>query len=82
MRTRAMPARLAPAVGGLALVAWALGACSGSGESVTVNGDVPIAYVKRSTGLRINPTDGTNSAPGGDLIVRERSSASAVDLLA
>ena len=79
MRTMAMPARLAPAVGSLALAAWVLGACSGSGESVTVNGDVPIAYVKRSTALRINPTDGTNSAPGGDLIVRERSSASAVE---
>jgi thiamine biosynthesis lipoprotein len=41
---------------------------------VTVNGDVPIAYVKRSTAVRINPTDGTNSAPGGDLMLREKSS--------
>ena len=61
------------------LAAWALLACSGSSDSVTVNGDVPIAYVKRSTSLSINPTDGTNSAPGGDLMLREKSSASAAE---
>ncbi len=68
------------ATAALAAVAL-LGSCSGSGSSdgggVTVNGDVPIAYVKRSTALRINPTDGTNSAAGGDLMLREKSSASA-----
>ena len=69
----------------LALVTLAaLVSCSGSGTSssgdrVIVNGDVPIAYVKRNTALRINPTDGTNSAPGGDLMLREASSASATE---
>jgi len=52
--------------------------CSGSeSESGTVEGDVPLAYVKRSTALTMNPTDGTPSAPGGDLMVREKSSPSA-----
>ena len=59
----------------------ALAACSGGGSStsdnVVVNGDVPLVYVKRSTALRINPTDGTSSAPGGDLMLREKSSPSA-----
>ena len=49
----------------------------GSGDTVTVEGDVPVAYVKRSTRLSMNPTDGANFEPGGDLIVREKSSASA-----
>jgi hypothetical protein len=68
------------AVGALALAT--LAACSGGGSSsgsdnLVVNGDVPLVYVKRSTALRINPTDGTNSAPGGDLMLREKSSPSA-----
>jgi hypothetical protein len=61
-----------------------LAACSGNGgstgaDAVTVNGDVPIAYVRRSTALTINPTDGSNSAPGGDLMLREKSSPSAAE---
>lgn len=57
----------------------ALAGCSGSGSdsTVTVQGDVPLAYVKRSTAMSMNPTDGTPSAPGGDLMVREKSSPSA-----
>ncbi|MFO1272048.1 MAG: hypothetical protein U1F50_10275 [Rubrivivax sp.] len=56
--------------------------CSGSDSSsgsdnVTVNGDVPIVYTKRSTDLRMNPTNGAPSANGGDLILREKSSPSA-----
>ena len=58
-----------------------LAACSGGGSSssdnLVVNGDVPLVYVKRSTALRINPTDGTGSAAGGDLMLREKSSPSA-----
>jgi hypothetical protein len=57
-------------------------ACSGSGTSgntLTTNGDVPLAYVKRSTSVTMNPTDGANSAPGGDLMLREKSSASAAE---
>ncbi len=65
----------------LALVALALAGCSSkntdSGNTVAVAGDVPIAYVKRSTALRINPTNGAPFAPGGDLMIREKSSPSA-----
>ena len=50
---------------------------TGSDDSVTVNGEVPVAYVQRSTSLGMNPTDGANFAAGGDLIIREKSSASA-----
>ncbi|HRI17898.1 MAG TPA: hypothetical protein PL196_05190, partial [Burkholderiaceae bacterium] len=65
-----------------AALAAALAGCgsgSGGGDSagVTVNGDVAIVYAKRSTMLSINPTDGTPFAPGGDLMLREKSSPSA-----
>ena len=67
-----------------ALTAFLLGAglagCGSSGSdstSVTVNGDVPVAYVKRANTIEMNPTDGTSYAPGGDLMIREKSSASA-----
>lgn len=53
------------------------GSGSDSAGTVTVEGDVPIAYVKRSVALSMNPTDGVPSAPGGDLLVREKSSPSA-----
>ena len=61
-----------------------LSACSGSGSSgsadtLTVNGDVPLVYAMRATTLGQNPTDGTNSAPGGDLMPREKSSPTAVE---
>lgn len=64
----------------VASAAAALAGCSGGGgadETVTVEGDVAIAYVKRSTAIRMNPTDGTPGAPGGDLMIREKSSPSA-----
>jgi len=35
--------------------------------------------VQRSTAMSMNPTDGTPSAPGGDLLIREKSSPSAVE---
>jgi hypothetical protein len=65
-----------------AVVAAALlAACSGSStdnnDSVVVQGDVPVVYAKRSTTIRVNPTDGTPSANGGDLMLREKSSPSA-----
>ncbi len=60
-----------------------LAACSGSGgdsaDKLTVNGDVPLVYAKRSTAIGMNPTDGANSAPGGDLMLREKSSPSATE---
>ncbi len=71
--------------GVLACLAWALMIClpgcgSGSGSdstTVTVAGEIPIAYVKRVNTLSMNPTNGAPSSPGGDLMVREKSSASA-----
>lgn len=61
--------------------AAALVACGGgsrsSTDTVTVEGDVPIAYVMRSSQVRMAPTNGAPTAPGGDLMVRERSSPSA-----
>ena len=60
-----------------------LAACSGGGgesaDTLTVNGDVPLVYVKRVTALGLNPTDGTNSAPGGDLMLRDKSSPTAIE---
>ncbi len=65
----------------------ALAAC-GAGEksepshdpdTLTVQGDVPIAYVKRASSINLNPTTGVSFAPGGDLIIREKSSASAAE---
>lgn len=75
--------KIAPTVAALAaLAALVVGCGSGSGgsDTVTVNGDVAIAYAKRSTTLNMNPTDGTPSAPGGDLIIREKSSPSAAEI--
>jgi hypothetical protein len=69
--------RFAPALLGAAAAALLAACGSGSGSGTTVAGDVPIAYVMRSTTLALNPTDGTNSAPGGDLMLREKSSPSA-----
>jgi hypothetical protein len=66
------------------LAALVLGACGGGShntdaQTVTVQGDVPIAYVKRvrTLGLQQSPTNGAPTAPGGDLIVREKASPSA-----
>lgn len=68
----------------LAVLLAACGSGGGSSgdsdaDSVTVEGDVPIAYVKRSNTLSLNPTDGANFAPGGDLMVRAKSSPSATE---
>ena len=72
--------RWAGAVAIAAAVAGLLG-CSGGERStssaVVVAGDVPIAYVKRAASVRMNPTNGAPTAPGGDLIIREKSSPSA-----
>ena len=65
---------------GAALVAAGCGSGSSSDNTVTVNGDVPIAYAKRANTIMMNPTDGAPSAPGGDLIIREKSSASAREI--
>ena len=56
----------------------ALAGCQGGSDSgqgtVTVNGDVPLVYAKRVNTLALAPTNGTPSAPGGDLMLREKSS--------
>jgi len=58
-----------------------LSACStGSSDSVTVDGDVAIAYVKRPTGSLGNPTDAITFTAGGDLYMREKSSPSAAEI--
>jgi hypothetical protein len=82
-----LPTSLTPRtiVAGSAAVAAAsllvLSACgggsAGNSDTVTVQGDVPIAYVMRVNTIGMNPTNGAPSAPGGDLMIREKSSPSA-----
>ena len=66
----------------IAMIATTTG-CGKSGPSdapaVVVSGDVPIAYAKRVNTISANPTNGAPTAPGGDLIIREKSSATAVE---
>jgi hypothetical protein len=61
----------------LALLAACSGSDSTTDSTLTVQGDVPIAYAKRSTAISANPTNGAPFAPGGDLMIREKSSPSA-----
>src|SRR6267154_3685606 len=53
-------------------------ACTGgsSSDSVTVEGDVAIAYVKRPVSALGNPTDAVVTGQGGDLYLRDKSSPS------
>ncbi len=64
---------------GASLAGCGSGSDSGGGDSAaaTLAADVPLAYVKRVDTLGMNPTDGTPSEPGGDLMLREKSSPSA-----
>ncbi len=68
---------------GLIVLMLTLAGCGASktsdSASVVVSGDVPIAYAKRANTIMANPTNGAPSAPGGDLLVREKSSASAIE---
>src|SRR5262249_25618341 len=61
---------------GLALAGCRKGSSSGS-NSVTVAGAVPVAYAMRANTIETNPLSGAPTAPGGDLIIREKSSPSA-----
>jgi hypothetical protein len=67
--------------GAAALLVLGLAACKCSSTAdsatVTVAGEVPIAYVKRADSVSLNPTDGAPFVPGGDLMLREKSSPSA-----
>lgn len=80
--SREMKTRLLGAYS-VAAAAWLLAGCGSGGGSadesstVTVAGEVPVAYVKRPASIRMNPTNGAPSGEGGDLIIREKSSASA-----
>src|SRR6266850_1168760 len=56
-------------------------ACTGgsSSDSVTVEGDVAIAYVKRPVSALGNPTDAVVTGQGGDLYLRDKSSPSSTE---
>jgi hypothetical protein len=80
-RLRTAVTRFLAAAAPIALLA---GCGSGGGSSdtsntVAVNGDVPIAYAMRVNTVGLNPTNGAPTAPGGDLIVRDKSSPSATE---
>ncbi|TMH09756.1 MAG: hypothetical protein E6H65_15040, partial [Betaproteobacteria bacterium] len=65
-----------------AVIVGIAGCGSGGGSdsaTVTVQGDVPLAYVKRPNSISMNPTNGAPSGVGGDLLVREKSSPSATE---
>jgi hypothetical protein len=68
------------AISFLAALAGCSAGNSGSVNGVTVDGDVPIAYVKRPTGSLGNPTDAIMFTAGGDLYMREKSSPSAPEI--
>ncbi|KAB0583111.1 hypothetical protein F7Q92_09575 [Ideonella dechloratans] len=75
-----LPPSLRLAAAGLLAALGVLAGCSGSTSgsgTATVAGDVPLVYVKRADTLNLNPTDGAPFAPGGDLMLREKSSPSA-----
>ena len=61
----------------VALMAGCSGSDNTSQNTLTVQGDVAIAYAKRATSMSQNPTNGAPFAPGGDLMIREKSSPSA-----
>jgi hypothetical protein len=62
-----------------ALLAAGLSAClsGGTSDAVTVSGDVPIAYAQRPNTALMDPLGVPSFAAGGDLMIRDLSSASA-----
>ena len=65
---------------GVAVVATGCGSGSSSESStLTVNGDVAIAYAQRVNTIGMNPLSAGPTAPGGDLMIREKSSPSAIE---
>jgi hypothetical protein len=64
----------------MAGVVAGLAACTGgSSDSITVAGDVAIAYVKRPVSALGNPTDAVVTGQGGDLFIRDKSSSSGTE---
>jgi len=65
-------------------IALALAGCnsgsSNEASTLTVAGDVPIAYAQRVNTIAANPTTVGGSAPGGDIMIREKASASANEI--
>src|SRR5262252_4539178 len=53
--------------------------CTSKTDSITVEGDVPIAYVKRPVSALGNPTDAVTTGTGGDLFIRDKSSPSGTE---
>lgn len=65
----------------IAAVVAGLAACTGgSSDSITVAGDVAIAYVKRPVSALGNPTDAVVTGQGGDLYLRDKSSPSGTEI--
>ena len=62
------------------LALFSLSACENNGESLSVNDDVSIAYVKRSVDSIGNPTDALRFTKGGDLFMRLTASPSAEEI--
>jgi hypothetical protein len=63
----------------LALLAGCSGGSTSESSTLTVAGDVPIAYAQRMNTIAANPTTVGGSAAGGDLMIREKSSPSAAE---
>jgi len=64
----------------MAVLAAGLASCSGTNtDSITVGGNVPIAYVKRPVLALGNPTDAVVTGQGGDLFIRDKSSPSGAE---
>lgn len=71
------PSRVLTAASLLALAACGGGGGSSASDAVVVEGDFPVAFVKRDVTAVGNPTDGVIFAPGGDLMMIDLSSPSA-----
>ncbi len=68
------------AFGAMAGMVAGLAACTGnSSDSVTVEGNVAVAYVKRPVSALGNPTDSVVTGQGGDLYIRDKSSPSGTE---
>jgi hypothetical protein len=64
----------------MAVLTTGLASCLGTNtDSITVGGDVSIAYVKRPVSALGNPTDAVVTGQGGDLFIRDKSSPSGTE---